>query len=112
MTVVTVPLTPNFSWLCSPSGTLKFPAVKLCGLPHPPTQILVADGLDFLLVSSVGELVDQSNVTIRGLHFLSCTGFLGWEHKLGNKSTIITGVIRTQCASLIAFTSYCKAEVN
>jgi len=66
-------------------STLKFPAVKLCGLPHPPTQILVADGLNFLLVSSVEELVDQNNVTMHGL--------------LGNKSTIITGVIRTHCAS-------------
>jgi len=54
--------------------------------------------------------VDQSNVTICGLQFLSFIGFLGWEHKLGNKSTIITGVIRTHCASLIAFTSYCKVE--
>ena len=76
---------PQFLMALLSIWNAEFPAVKLCGLPHPPTQILVADGLDFLLVSSVGELVYHSNVTIRGLHFLSCIGFLGWEHKLGEQ---------------------------
>jgi hypothetical protein len=49
-------------------------------------------------------------------------GFLGWEYKweklprnpvyINNKGAIITGVIRTHCASLMAINSYFKVKVK